>query len=242
MKKLLKDMARRVVIICNRRRAASCPSLAPAGRTLIIAPHPDDEVFGCAGLVTQAVEAGAEVCVAILTGGGGSHRECCGIAPADLVEQRRRLASDAARELGLDSSSIFFLDFEDGSISEADTANMSRLEAVAARFRPDRIMVPHHGEGWPDHLAARRIGLLLGRAGAEVWEYCVWMWYYVNPRLDWARAARIRMTPANFDKKLRAVDAYIRPCAPCGRPYSGTLPPIFLDANSRDTELFFRIK
>ncbi|MCX7599503.1 MAG: PIG-L family deacetylase, partial [Armatimonadetes bacterium] len=41
-------------------------------RVLVVAPHPDDEVLGCGGLIQQAIEAGARVDVALVTNGDGS--------------------------------------------------------------------------------------------------------------------------------------------------------------------------
>ena len=42
-------------------------------RVLILAPHPDDEVIGCAGVIQQALKAGARVKVVYLT--NGDHNE-----------------------------------------------------------------------------------------------------------------------------------------------------------------------
>ena len=45
------------------------PGLLPTDRILIFAPHPDDESLGCAGVIRQAVAAGAEVHVVLMTNG-----------------------------------------------------------------------------------------------------------------------------------------------------------------------------
>lgn len=42
-----------------------------AADMLVIAPHPDDEVIGCAGVILQALEAQKRVTVVILTNGDG---------------------------------------------------------------------------------------------------------------------------------------------------------------------------
>ncbi len=44
----------------------------PGQRVLIMAPHPDDETLGCGGLVQQAMGAGAQVYVGLLTQGDAS--------------------------------------------------------------------------------------------------------------------------------------------------------------------------
>ncbi len=45
---------------------------ASGDRILVVAPHPDDEALGCGGLIEQAVAAGAEVHVALMTNGDAS--------------------------------------------------------------------------------------------------------------------------------------------------------------------------
>lgn len=152
---------------------------------MVLAPHPDDEVFGCAGLIARMPRDGKEVHVAVMSGGGGSHRNCCNVSDDVLITNRRKLTVNACRILGLDSDRILFLDFKDGAIGEDDTENMDRLKEFVRQVNPDNVFVPHNGEGWADHLATRRIGLALAPEHAQVWEYCVWMWYYrqKKPRL-----------------------------------------------------------
>ena len=45
-------------------------AILPARRVLVLAPHPDDEVFGCGGAIAAHVKAGIPVQVVILTDGG----------------------------------------------------------------------------------------------------------------------------------------------------------------------------
>ncbi|WP_240051127.1 PIG-L deacetylase family protein, partial [Bacteroides salyersiae] len=51
-------------------------SIEPKESLLIIAPHPDDEVIGCAGLIQRSLNKGNNVYVIILTGGEASHNGC----------------------------------------------------------------------------------------------------------------------------------------------------------------------
>jgi len=54
------------------RFVAEMPAPSKADRILVVAPHPDDELLGCGGLIQQAVAAGADVRVALMTNGDGS--------------------------------------------------------------------------------------------------------------------------------------------------------------------------
>lgn len=224
------------------RKARQAVSFKCKGSAVVLAPHPDDEVFGCGGLMARALKEGKDVHVAVMSGGGGSHRGCCDTDEQAIVDNRRKLTLNAAKTLGLGADRILFLDFRDGSIGEDNTENMDRLKEFVRQVNPDNVFVPHHGEGWADHLATRRIGLSLAPEHAQVWEYCVWMWYYRQKSLDWASARALRMDKEGHARKLAAIREYTGPCAPCGNPWSGILPPLFIKANSTDTELFFRIR
>ncbi len=224
-----------------RQKARNQGTLDITDSTLIIAPHPDDETIGCGGLITHLITSGNPPYVAILTGGGGSLHNHSDITEETVIEARRKLTLDSACELGLPAANIHFLDFKDGSISARPKTEMERLRSLIAELKPANILVPHSGEGWPDHLAAREIGISLASANTNVWEYCVWMWYYNVWNLDWHNARKLHLSPAEHKAKLRAVHAYVTPKAPCGAPWSGVLPAPFIRANTTRTELYFHL-
>lgn len=242
----LKNLIREVSWRVRAARGASVPELSLVGTTLIIAPHPDDEALGCGGLIARLVSQGNAPHVAILSGGGASLRSRADFAPEVVMAARRRLTLDSARGLGLPGENIHFLNFEDGAISARPEDEMDRLRQLVTQLQPRNLLVPHRGEGWPDHLAVREIGIELSREAAtgdvEVREYCVWMWYYNVYNLDWDNARVLRMTPAEYAAKLRAVRAYVEPTAPDGSPWSGVLPAPFLHANTSRHEFYFRVE
>lgn len=224
-----------------RSRASHCKALRLNNNILILAPHPDDEVFGCGGFIAQQIAKGNAPHVIVLTGGGGSHRGCCSTSESDIISARRELTHKAMSALGLPESNIHELDFTDGHISEGNAAEKKKLESLISEINPDVILVPHHGEGWSDHLAVRDLGIELAN-NAEVYEYCVWMWYYRQKNLDWKNAYVSKMTEAEHHKKLEAIKTYHSTLAPCGKPWVGVLPKLFVKANSANQELFFKIK
>lgn len=225
-----------------RSQASHCKALGLNNKILILAPHPDDEVFGCGGLIARLVAECHAPHVIVLTGGGGSHRGCCSTAESDIISARRKLTHKAMSALSLPESNIHELDFTDGHISEGNVAEKKKLEAVISEINPDVILVPHHGEGWPDHVAARDLGIELAGDDMAVYEYCVWMWYYRQKNLDWKNAYVLKMTEAEHQKKMDAIKTYHSALAPCGNPWVGVLPKLFVEANSTNLELFFKIK
>ncbi len=212
-----------------------------AEKTLILAPHPDDEVIGVAGLIQHLLSKGKRVEVVIMTGGGKSHSGCCKIEEQELIKARRDLSRKAAEILGLPQNDLHFLDYPDGGIAY-NHPETERLKTFITEIKPDTIFVPHHGEGWSDHIQTREIGLKLADAHISVYEYCVWFWYYNTWKIDWKSARILKMTQEEYVLKNKAIDTYVLPQAPCGKPWSGVLPKIFVQANRWNKELYFRIK
>ena len=238
----IKDYIRRLNICYLNLRSKSKPLIIPKGKVLILAPHPDDEIFGCGGLIARLTGENKHVEIAIVTGGGASHGWCCDVAASDVIAARRELTLKSAKELGLSSEYIHFLDFEDGHIGKRPESEVLKLRSLIATIKPDTVFVPHRGEGWPDHLAVRELGLDLIPESTAIFEYCVWMWYYRQKHLDWSKASKLKMTQKEHSKKLSAITAYTAACAPCGNPWVGVLPKLFVKANSTDTELYFKTR
>ena len=88
-----KDLIRTLRVRLLHLRAALCPQIPTAtlGRVLIVAPHPDDEVIGCAGLIARLTASGNPPQVVILTQGEASHRDCCHTPAPDIAAARHNL-------------------------------------------------------------------------------------------------------------------------------------------------------
>jgi len=91
-------------------------------RVLILAPHPDDETIGCAGIIQQALSAGACVRVVYLT--NGDHNEFAFIVYEKRVILlkggfismgllRHKEAIEAMKLLGLPENNLIFLGYPD---------------------------------------------------------------------------------------------------------------------------------
>lgn len=211
----------------------------PNGTIVIIAPHPDDEIMGCGGLIQRLTSQGKEIHVVIMTGGEGSHKGCCHISPEQLSSKRRKLAEYIDSGLGI--KHIHFLHYPDGGISQQHHET-NVLQSLLDQVHPSCAFVPHWGEGWPDHVHAAEIVKSLLPSQVEIYEYCVWLWYYNVWRLDWKHARVLRMSPQEHQKKKQAINDYVTPKAPCGKPWSGVLPKLLLHAVSSQNELFFKVK
>src|SRR5579859_6023775 len=126
-------------------------------RVMVIAAHPDDIEFSCAGTIARWVKAGVEVCYILCTSGD------VGIAdPAITKEEAARIREaeqiEAAAALGV--SNVVFLREPDGMV-EATIQLRKRLVREIRKFRPDTVIcgdpqVLWAGDGYinhPDHRA-----------------------------------------------------------------------------------------
>ena len=110
----------------------------PARSVLVLAPHPDDEVFGCGGAIALHVKNGHRVCVVILTDGAL-------YADSD-VRQRESVA--AAQLLGYGTPE--FWGFPDGGMCYSDEL-AQRLADRIAQCGADLVYAPSPLEYHPDH-------------------------------------------------------------------------------------------
>lgn len=67
-------------------------------RVLVLAPHPDDEVIGCAGTIARHVRAGDEVGIVIVTDGRQSR--ALGLGPEEMARRRQQEAELGSQSLG----------------------------------------------------------------------------------------------------------------------------------------------
>src|SRR4051794_19856669 len=112
-------------------------------RLLVLAPHPDDEVIGCGGLVKLHLLDGRPVHVVVATDGAQA-----GDAAQRESESRAALAS-------LGNATIEFLRFPDRELANARELG-DRLAAILREWKPDLIAVTSPLEIHPDHVALSR--------------------------------------------------------------------------------------
>jgi LmbE family N-acetylglucosaminyl deacetylase len=145
-----------------------------AKHILVIAPHPDDETFGCGGLIATAATAGASVTVVTATDGAASHP-----GHPDLADTRRREQRAAAEALGC-ARPPTWLGLPDGALAEHEDELGDAIATMATEV--DLIVAPWPGDGHPDHEAAGRAALRSAAAtGVRAIAYPVWVWRWGGP-------------------------------------------------------------
>jgi LmbE family N-acetylglucosaminyl deacetylase len=140
-------------------------------RVLVLAPHMDDEVVGCGGVLALHARSGARITVVYLTDGASSdptleHRTVPGpqreAARRALSERRKREAREAADVIGI--AQLEFLDRPDGALMAAPSL-VSEVSELIRRYRPDIVYFPCALEMHPDHFAAARLLAALADSG-----------------------------------------------------------------------------
>lgn len=173
----LRDLLARGLLALNRALCSGVPSLT-VGKTsaVVFAPHPDDEVLGCGGVLAIKAQAGMRVKVVVMTDGRTSHSKH--IDASELAAIRRAEAQEAGRILGV-SFGYQFLDFEDNRLARHREAALSRVVDIIREFKPDEIFMPHRRDQISDHVETNRIvRRAVERVGRPVvlLEYPIWLW------------------------------------------------------------------
>ena len=131
-------------------------SLAHLGKTLIVAPHPDDEVLGCGGTIARLADSGQEVHVVVVTRG---------YEPAfrnEEIEQVRVELAEAHKILGV--AQCHFIDLPAAAL---DTVPAAKLNAaigdLVREIAPETLFLPFIGDIHIDHQLVFTSGLVAAR-------------------------------------------------------------------------------
>jgi LmbE family N-acetylglucosaminyl deacetylase len=175
--------------------------LPATGRTVVVAPHPDDETLAVGGLVAMLLAAGREVLVVAVTDGEASHPGVLGLAERRTDEATRALAA-------LGGGSRVRLGLPDGGVDDEGVA-----DALVPLLRGvNWCLAPWEGDGHPDHEATGRgARVAAARTGARLLAYPVWTWHWAmpgDPRVPWHRARRVALDPAAHRRKRAALRCF----------------------------------
>lgn len=116
------------------------------GRTLLLIPHPDDEVIGCGGLLIALADAAQPACVVLVSDGSGA-----GELPQGTAEIRQHEFRQALEILypGCDQQQWRL---PDGGL-DREAGLTGRVVEAALGFRADTLVAPWPRDMHPDHAA-----------------------------------------------------------------------------------------
>ena len=224
-------------------------SLVPPGRrAVVVAPHPDDEVLACGGLLQLLAAQGSRTVLVAVTDGAASHPGSALITPEQLARQRPRETEAALRALGLGAPAVgpapqvLRARLPDGAVA----ASIEQLQTLLLQMlRPDDVVfVTWRQDGHPDHEACGLAATMAANAcRATLVEMPVWSWHWAAPgdaRLPWRRARRLALAEDVLRRKREAVGCFtsqLHDDPSTGQP--AILPPHALARLLHPYEIYF---
>lgn len=202
--------------------------LVPEGsRAVVVAPHPDDEVLGCGGLLQLLAAAERPLQLISVTDGSASHPGSGRWPVERLSVVRPQESVEALRRLGVPLHRLKWLrgGFADSQVAARET---ELAEFIERHLRPgDVVFTTWREDGHCDHEAVGRASAVAAqRVGATVHELPVWTWHWAKPEdrlVPWQRARKILLAPALIARKRHAIHAFASQLE--GDPHIG-LPPV----------------
>ena len=124
------------------------------GPALVVAPHPDDEIAGCGGMIIAHRRAGVPVDVVVMT--DGARGNPTGAGGPDYTALRKEEVRRCAAIVG--GFEAHFLEHPDGALKERLEA-AEDLARIFHQVAPATVFLPSPYEVHPDHRAACLLGM-----------------------------------------------------------------------------------
>jgi LmbE family N-acetylglucosaminyl deacetylase len=194
-------------------RPITLAELVPSGaRLVVLAPHPDDEILACGGLLAGMVERQNHVQLISVTDGEGSHPDSPQWPQMMLRLERRKESERAVARLGFDVPRLCWqrLGLTDGQV--ADRAE-SLIALLTEDLRPNDILITTwRHDGHCDHEAVGHCAAqAAANTGATLVEIPVWAWHWAepgDPRIPWSHARKVILNDEQQRRKAWAVEAH----------------------------------
>jgi LmbE family N-acetylglucosaminyl deacetylase len=149
------------------------------GKTLIIAPHADDESLGCGGVISLLNKFGQTVYILLLSDGTLSHPNSKQYTSEKLRDLREKELLNAAEILGVPEENIIFCRYKDRSVPSLNDERfddaVAKISKMVDILKPQSIFVPWRRDPHPDHKAAFEIINAVDTESAKIYEYPIWL-------------------------------------------------------------------
>ena len=135
-------------------------------KVLVIAAHPDDEVYGVGGTIVKQVKCGDVVYVCLLTEGVTTQYRNTRdeISLTNLIEQKKKETLKAAKILGI--KEVFFFDLPDMRLDTIAHSEVNQpIEECIVKLLPDIVYTHHWGDVNKDHRLAFESTMVAVRPG-----------------------------------------------------------------------------
>jgi LmbE family N-acetylglucosaminyl deacetylase len=187
-------------------------------RVLVVAPHPDDEVIGCGGVISRVKRAGGEVHVQFMTVGDTADFSAAGWSTA---AERQAEIEQVTSHLGLDSYHVAFpgsahhLRLDAGPRHELITMIERDSPLSLTALAPTAVFLPHWTSYNQDHRTTAEAVITALRPGdAAVKHQPAIVLAYEEVADGWTAGPLsvpdvfVTLSEADLDHKLKALSLY----------------------------------
>jgi len=116
-------------------------------RTLVIAPHADDELLGCGGTLLRRREEGGVVGWLLVTSMNPGKSWS-----AERIEERNGEIDQVRRGLGVLPEHLFEMGLQAAELDQIPTSELiGKISEVFVRFQPEEVLLPHAFDIHSDH-------------------------------------------------------------------------------------------
>ena len=186
-------------------------SFAAHQRICIFAPHPDDEVLGCGGLLQQLAANGNPIVLIHVTNGTQSHPKSTLYPPENLNVIRPLESMQALKVLGIAQQvTIKALHLTDGNVFNQQESFYKKL--VDFIEPNDILLTTFRRDGHPDHEATGKVVTSYAkRHRLYCYQVLIWAWHWAKPadsRIPWHCALRLDLTAEQLQRKSQAISCF----------------------------------
>lgn len=181
-------------------------------RICVFAPHPDDEVLGCGGLLQQLAANGNPIVLVHVTNGTQSHPNSPSYPPEKLNSIRPQESIQALKALlGMTNQvTTIALNLTDGKVFDQKAQFYKKLSAI---IEPDDILVtPFRHDGHPDHEATGQVVTAFAKHHhLACYQVLIWAWHWAKPddsRIPWNCATRLDLSADQLQRKSQAIACF----------------------------------
>ena len=116
-------------------------------RTLVVAPHPDDELLGCGGTLLKKYSKGQTIGWILIT----DITEEKGWSREKVISRHNEIES-VRNSLGIKKNNFFSLGFPTTELDVIPLKDIvSKVSSAIKQFQPEELLLPHPGDVHSDH-------------------------------------------------------------------------------------------
>lgn len=119
---------------------------------LCFAPHPDDEILGCGGIIQRLKK--FEVYICFLTYGENGIPY---LSEHRTSQLRKTESIQACKKLGIKKENLIYLGLRDNSIDSNSRKDFMKINELIRRIKPNLVLIPSKEDLYHDHSEASKL-------------------------------------------------------------------------------------